>query len=158
MDRIVIEGGRRLSGSVVMSGAKNAALPMLAATLLSDEPVKLRNIPDLQDIASMKLLLEQLGAVVESDGDSVTVTACNASQYEASYDLVRKMRASVLVLGPMVARLKTGPGFTTRRLRYRGQTHRSALGRVETVGGPKQVSPRLCGCRSRPSERGCHQF
>lgn len=106
MDRIVIEGGQRLTGTVAMSGAKNAALPMLAATLLSDEPVRLRNIPDLQDISSMKQLLEQLGAVVKTDGDSVTVTACDASQYEASYDLVRKMRASVLVLGPMVARLK----------------------------------------------------
>ena len=106
MDRIVIEGGQRLTGKVAMSGAKNAALPMLAATLLSDEPVKLRNIPDLQDIASMKLLLEQLGAEVQTDGESVTVTSCDACQYEASYDLVRKMRASVLVLGPMVARLK----------------------------------------------------
>ncbi len=106
MDRIIIEGGQRLSGSVAMSGAKNAALPMLAATLLSDEPVRLQNVPDLQDISSMKQLLEQLGAVVETDGDSVTITARDASQYEASYDLVRKMRASVLVLGPMVARLK----------------------------------------------------
>lgn len=106
MDRIIIEGGERLTGTVAVSGAKNAALPMLAAALLSDEPVRLRNVPNLQDIVSMKKLLEQLGALVESDGDQVTVTARSLDQHEAPYDLVRKMRASVLVLGPMVARLK----------------------------------------------------
>jgi len=106
VDRIIIEGGERLTGTVAVSGAKNAALPMLAAALLSDEPVRLRNVPNLQDIVSMKKLLEQLGALVESDGDQVTVTARSLDQHEAPYDLVRKMRASVLVLGPMVARLK----------------------------------------------------
>jgi len=106
VDRIIIEGGERLTGTVAVSGAKNAALPMLAAALLSDEPVRLRNVPNLQDIVSMKKLLEQLGALVESDGDQVTVTARSLAQHEAPYDLVRKMRASVLVLGPMVARLK----------------------------------------------------
>lgn len=106
MDRIIIEGGERLTGTVAVSGAKNAALPMLAAALLSDEPVRLRNVPNLQDIVSMKKLIEQLGALVESDGDQVTVTARSLDQHEAPYDLVRKMRASVLVLGPMVARLK----------------------------------------------------
>lgn len=106
MERIIIEGGERLTGTVAVSGAKNAALPMLAAALLSDEPVRLRNVPNLQDIVSMKKLLEQLGALVESDEDQVTVTARSLAQHEASYDLVRKMRASVLVLGPMVARLR----------------------------------------------------
>jgi len=106
VDRIIIEGGERLTGTVAVSGAKNAALPMLAAALLSDEPVRLRNVPNLQDIVSMKKLIEQLGALVESDGDQVTVTARSLDQHEAPYDLVRKMRASVLVLGPMVARLK----------------------------------------------------
>jgi len=106
VERIIIEGGERLTGTVAVSGAKNAALPMLAAALLSDEPVRLRNVPNLQDIVSMKKLLEQLGALVESDEDQVTVTARSLAQHEASYDLVRKMRASVLVLGPMVARLR----------------------------------------------------
>jgi UDP-N-acetylglucosamine 1-carboxyvinyltransferase len=105
MDRIRIRGGQPLQGSIPISGAKNATLPLMAAGLLASGPVVLRNAPDLADIATMRALLIQHGLTVEHDRDARTLTlAGEASHLEAPYDLVRKMRASVLVLGPIVAR------------------------------------------------------
>ena len=104
MDKLVIEGGRRLSGEVAISGAKNAALPILCAALLSAEPLELGNVPDLNDIATMLRLLEQMGVKVERAGDRVVLDASGLSNPVAPYDLVKTMRASILVLGPLVAR------------------------------------------------------
>ncbi len=106
MDKIIIEGGRPLKGEVEISGAKNAALPILASSLLTEGVSTYTNVPKLQDINSIKLLLTHLGARVETDGHSVQIDTRGANNHQAPYDLVRKMRASVLVLGPMVARLK----------------------------------------------------
>lgn len=104
MERIVIRGGRALHGQVRISGAKNAALPLLAATILAPGPHKLTNVPRLRDIDTMKVLLEQLGAEVEIKGDEVSVGCNKLKSYRASYELVKTMRASVLVLGPLLAR------------------------------------------------------
>tara|TARA_R110002072_G_scaffold60956_3_gene154105 strand:+ start:147 stop:1424 length:1278 start_codon:yes stop_codon:yes gene_type:complete len=109
MDQIVIQGGKRLSGEIRISGAKNAALPLMAASLLSGEPLTLTNLPRLADISTMSKLLEQHGvAVAESDdgagGRTMTFDAGSVDNTVAPYDLVRRMRASVLVLGPLVAR------------------------------------------------------
>ena len=106
MDKIVIQGGRALKGGVRISGAKNAALPILISSLLTDGWNTYSNVPDLKDIQSTKLLLSSLGAGIESDGDIVKINGGGMCNHEASYDLVRKMRASILVLGPLVARLK----------------------------------------------------
>lgn len=106
MDKIVIEGGRTLQGEVTISGAKNAALPILVSSLLTDGENTYTNVPDLQDIRSIKDLLANLGARIESDGSTVQIDASGLCNHEAPYDLVRKMRASILVLGPLVARLK----------------------------------------------------
>ncbi len=100
----MIEGGKRLTGEVVISGAKNAALPILAACLLTSEPCRLRNVPRLADIATIKKLLEQLGTRFESDGETLVATTKNIERTEAPYDLVKTMRASILVLGPLLAR------------------------------------------------------
>lgn len=105
MDKILINGGRRLAGDVEISGAKNAALPILASTLLTRGWNTFHNVPDLVDIASIKLLLKSLGVQVESAGGSVRLNADGMGNGEAPYDLVRKMRASILVLGPLLARL-----------------------------------------------------
>ena len=105
MDKIIVEGGRRLKGEVSISGAKNAALPILISCLLTDGTNTLSNVPHLQDIHSTALLLENLGAKVETQADTVRIDAGGRIHHEAEYDLVRKMRASVLVLGPLVARL-----------------------------------------------------
>ena len=106
MDKIIVEGGRPLIGEVNISGAKNAALPILVSSLLTDGLCTFSNVPNLKDIESIKLLLSHLGAKIETDGDVVKIDACNIFNHEAPYDLVRKMRASILVLGPLVARLK----------------------------------------------------
>jgi len=111
MDRILIRGGRPLFGDIDISGSKNAALPLMAAAILTSETLRLSNLPRLADIASMRRLLETLGAeVVEvpvEDGEKGMVLEIQASgvkSIRAPYDLVRKMRASVLVLGPLLAR------------------------------------------------------
>ena len=106
MDKIVIQGGRALKGGVRISGAKNAALPILISSLLTDGWNTYSNVPNLKDIQSTKLLLSSLGAAIESDGDIVKINGGGMCNHEASYDLVRKMRASILVLGPLLARLK----------------------------------------------------
>src|SRR5512132_1498295 len=105
MDRILIRGGRALKGQIPISGAKNAALPILAAGLLTDEPLILKNVPALADIDSMCRLLETLGTTVDADrAGRLELRTPRFTGMLAAYDLVRKMRASVLVLGPLLAR------------------------------------------------------
>jgi UDP-N-acetylglucosamine 1-carboxyvinyltransferase len=106
MDKILIQGGRRLCGTVQISGAKNAALPILAAALLCDGANTFTNVPDLKDIQSTLELLTHLGARCQMQDHCVQVDAGGLNNHEAPYDLVRKMRASILVLGPLLARLK----------------------------------------------------
>ena len=106
MDKIIVEGGRSLKGQVRISGAKNAALPILVSSLLAEGANTYSNVPQLQDIESIKALLCNLGARAEAHGDTVHVDTGRILSYEAPYDLVRKMRASILVLGPMLARLQ----------------------------------------------------
>ena len=104
MDRIRIRGGRPLAGTVSVTGAKNAALPLMAASLLTDTPLTLERVPDLADIATMARLLAELGVTIHRDGDAVSLDAGTINDTTAPYDLVRKMRASVLVLGPLLVR------------------------------------------------------
>ncbi|MEJ2170221.1 MAG: UDP-N-acetylglucosamine 1-carboxyvinyltransferase [Desulfobacterales bacterium] len=105
MDKIIIRGGRPLTGEVKISGAKNAALPILFSSLLTEGVNTYANVPDLRDILSTALLLTKLGADIEIQRNTVRVDTGGLIHHEAPYDLVRKMRASVLVLGPLVARL-----------------------------------------------------
>ena len=111
MDKIIIEGGKRLSGTIPISGAKNAALTLLPCALLTDEPLTLRNLPRLADIDSFQHLMTQFGVSTsiagsrpEDFGRVMTLEATRVTSTTAPYDLVRKMRASILVLGPMLAR------------------------------------------------------
>jgi UDP-N-acetylglucosamine 1-carboxyvinyltransferase len=104
VDRLCVHGGQRLSGEVPVSGAKNAALPILFASLLTAEPLVVGNVPGLQDVATALRLLGQMGVRSRREGDQVTLEAAAVSSVDAPYDLVRTMRASVLVLGPLVAR------------------------------------------------------
>jgi UDP-N-acetylglucosamine 1-carboxyvinyltransferase len=104
MDKFVIEGGYPLHGEIVTGGSKNAALPALAAALLTEEAVTLRGLPRVRDIRTMERLLEEIGASVDSANGCVRVTARELRSPEAPYELVKTMRASSLVLGPLVAR------------------------------------------------------
>jgi UDP-N-acetylglucosamine 1-carboxyvinyltransferase len=105
MDKLLIRGGRRLQGEVRISGAKNAALPELCAALLTDQPVVLQNLPRLQDVSTMLTLLRNMGVVAERDSHGTAhVDSSRLSSPEAPYELVKTMRASVLALGPLLAR------------------------------------------------------
>lgn len=104
MDKIVIEGGRALRGEVTISGAKNAALPILFSTILCEGVSTIDNVPDLADIKTTISLLETVGCKITRDGDKVTVDSTTINFCKAPYDLVRTMRASCLMLGPLLAR------------------------------------------------------
>ena len=105
MDKLEITGGIPLDGEVSISGAKNAALPILAATLLADGPVTLGNVPHLNDVTTTVRLLRRMGVEITlHDGRTIEIDARNASRFVAPYDLVKTMRASILVLGPLVGR------------------------------------------------------
>ena len=104
MDKLLIEGGSRLTGEVAISGAKNAALPILCAALLTREPVTFTNVPQLNDIGTLLKLLGQLGVRVAREGDTVTLEAAALDNPVAPYEMVKTMRAAILVLGPLVAR------------------------------------------------------
>lgn len=105
MDKLLIEGGATLSGNVTISGAKNAALPILAGTLLASEPVRISNVPHLKDVTTMLSLLQMMGVeVTVEDRLEVQIDAGNVDRRQAPYELVKTMRASILVLGPLLAR------------------------------------------------------
>ncbi|BDT76298.1 UDP-N-acetylglucosamine 1-carboxyvinyltransferase [Polynucleobacter yangtzensis] len=109
MDKLRMVGGTPLKGEVVIAGAKNAALPILCACLLTDQPVVLRNVPDLQDVRTMLKLLQEIGVTVDfpdaSDHSHMVLNAAVIKSSEATYEMVKTMRASILVLGPLLARM-----------------------------------------------------
>ncbi|RTL55002.1 MAG: UDP-N-acetylglucosamine 1-carboxyvinyltransferase [Rhodocyclaceae bacterium] len=104
MDKLLIEGGVALKGEIAISGAKNAALPLLCAALLTRGPVTFSNVPDLNDVGTMLKLLQQMGVKVEQQGSTVTLDAGGLDNPVAPYEMVKTMRASILVLGPLAAR------------------------------------------------------
>ena len=104
MDKLVIEGGFPLKGEVIISGAKNAALPILISSLLSDETLNLQNVPNLQDIKTCIDLLSALGVSVKRQGNDCFLDANDVNNFDAPYELVKTMRASILVLGPLLAK------------------------------------------------------
>jgi UDP-N-acetylglucosamine 1-carboxyvinyltransferase len=105
MDKLIIEGARELHGEIRISGAKNAALPLIAATLLTPGWHVIHNVPDLRDTRTILALLESFGAVWKRKDDALTINTETLTNLEASYDLVKTMRASILVLGPLLARM-----------------------------------------------------
>ncbi len=152
MDKILIHGGRPLSGSIKVSGSKNSSLPILAATLLTQEQCVVRGVPDLSDTHYMLQILMHLGAQVERASGTVSVTA-EKSQSVAPYDVVRKMRASVCVLGPLLGRSKEATvslpggcviGDRPIDLHLKGFEALGAAVRVEG-GNVKVFAPKLTG-------------
>lgn len=105
MDKLIIEGAHTLHGEIRISGAKNAALPLIAATLLTPGWHTIHNVPDLRDTRTILALLETLGAQTKREGRTLLINTDSLNDFEASYDLVKTMRASILVLGPLLARL-----------------------------------------------------
>ena len=125
MQKIVVTGGKPLHGEVTISGAKNAVLPILCATLLADAPVEITNVPHLHDVVTTVKLLGELGAGISIDegtlsrGSAITVDPRSVNQHVAPYELVKTMRASILVLGPLLAKLRRGRSLAAGRLRDR---------------------------------------
>src|SRR5215212_7281702 len=105
MESLLIKGGVPLHGEVTISGAKNAVLPIMAATLLTSEPCVIRRVPDLSDVKFMAQILTSLGAEVKLDGDTLHVRAAKIKPI-GDYDLIRKMRGSVCIMGPLLGRLR----------------------------------------------------
>ncbi len=105
MEKLIVKGGHRLKGAVNISGSKNASLPILAAALLTDEPVRISRVPDVSDTNYMIQILSQLGASVERSSGTVRIASAGGISSSASYEQVRKMRASICLLGPMMARM-----------------------------------------------------
>ncbi|MFC1533350.1 UDP-N-acetylglucosamine 1-carboxyvinyltransferase [Thermodesulfobacteriota bacterium] len=105
MDKLFIEGGASLKGGIRLSGAKNAALPVIASCLLTGGWHRIHNVPNLKDIMTIKLIMSKMGVVFKDDKGMLSVNSDGINEYEASYDLVKTMRASILLLGPLLARL-----------------------------------------------------
>ncbi|MBW1767344.1 MAG: UDP-N-acetylglucosamine 1-carboxyvinyltransferase [Deltaproteobacteria bacterium] len=105
MDKMIIEGGNPLSGTVKLSGAKNAALPIIAACLLTGGWHRLYHVPDLKDIWTIKAIMSKMGVIFQEEDGLLSVNSENIREHEASYELVKTMRASILLLGPLLARL-----------------------------------------------------
>jgi UDP-N-acetylglucosamine 1-carboxyvinyltransferase len=104
LDRLIVQGGARLAGRIRAGGSKNAVLPVMAASLLTDEPLVISRVPELRDVATMAKILQRLGVTVRREGDVLSLQSGQDGGVEADYDLVSTMRASVCVLGPLVAR------------------------------------------------------
>ncbi len=155
MDKLLIAGGVRLSGEIAISGAKNAALPVLCTALLTAEPVRFTNVPALKDIDTLLALIEQMGVKVSREADSVTLDASGLDNPVAPYERVKTMRASILVLGPLVARCGEArvslPGGCAIGARPVDQHIKGlqAMGAAVSVehGYVHAVSPRLRGAR-----------
>jgi len=155
MDMLTIEGGKRLTGEIRVSGSKNAALPILAATLLTDDPCVITNVPDLVDIETMIALLVFLGKNVVRQADAVTITAGPTLYAEAPYELVRRMRASIVVMGPLLGRLGKvkaslpgGCAIGGRPINIHLDGFRAMGGQVELEQGYVAVdAPQLQGAR-----------
>ncbi len=155
MEKLVIEGGRPLYGQVRISGAKNAALPLIAATLLAEGVHTLTNVPDLRDTRTILRLLESLGITWEMQGSTLRIDSTNLVYSEASYELVKTMRASVLVLGPLLARLGKakvslpgGCAIGARPINFhiKGFEQLGATCRLEQGYVDAEIAGRLQGC------------
>ena len=107
MDKLIIEGGFKLNGEITISGAKNAALPILCASLLAETPLELSGVAALKDIDTTIKLLDTMGVKIDRNADQVTLDAGDVQSFEATYEMVKTMRASILVLGPLLARFGT---------------------------------------------------
>ena len=144
MEKIIVEGGKRLEGEIVVSGAKNAVLPLMAACILAEGKNIITNVPDLADVRTMAKLLQILGADVEYDNGTLSIDSSDLNNWEAPYDLVKTMRASVLVLGPAHRQVRESPRFASRRLRHRGEADRPASERSLHPGLENPDRGRLC--------------
>ncbi len=123
MQKISVKGGKTLKGEVSISGYKNATLPVLTASLLVESPSLIKNVPYLNDIKTMAEVLRTLGAAAQLEDHRLHIDPKGFNKWEAPYELVKTMRASIYSLGACLAKMGGSQGFPARRLRHRGPAH-----------------------------------
>ena len=156
MEKLLIRGGNSLSGEIKCSGAKNAALPMIAATILTENEVTLKNLPFLQDITTMFELLGSMGSKITLDEEMNFQISSSLSDFEARYELVKTMRASILVLGPLLAKygeakiaLPGGCAIGSRPVNFHLEALKQLGAEIELVNGYIEAkAKRLVGALS----------
>lgn len=157
MDKFLIAGGGPLSGEIRISGSKNAALPILAATILADSEVRLTNVPHLKDITTMVALLRTLGLTIEIQGEHIVIVDPNTiSSYTASYELVKTMRASILVLGPLLARYGEANVSFPGGCAIGSRPVDIHLRGLEAMGASIEIDGGYIRARSKGRLKGCH--
>jgi len=157
MDKFLISGGGPLSGEIRISGSKNAALPILAATLLADSEISLANVPALKDISTMVALLRTLGLGIEVQGEHVVVVDPNTiTSYTAPYELVKTMRASILVLGPLLARYGEANVSFPGGCAIGSRPVDIHLRGLEAMGASIEIDGGYIRARSNGRLKGCH--
>lgn len=157
MDKFLITGGGPLSGEIRVSGSKNAALPILAATILADSEVRLTNVPHLKDITTMVALLRTLGLTIEIQGDHIVIVDPNTiNSYTASYELVKTMRASILVLGPLLSRYGEANVSFPGGCAIGSRPVDIHLRGLEAMGASIEIDGGYIRARSNGRLRGCH--
>ena len=156
MDKIVIKGGERLIGEVGVSGSKNAALPLFAASLLAEGVTCLKNVPDLRDVQTIGKVLRNLGVSVSKDGETYRVDATAVTNHEAPYDLVKTMRASILVLGPLLARIRKATVSLPGGCAIGARPINLHLMGLEALGAKIDLQHGYVEARDRRAERGEH--
>jgi UDP-N-acetylglucosamine 1-carboxyvinyltransferase len=157
MDKFLITGGGPLSGEIRISGSKNAALPILAATILADDEVRLTNVPHLKDITTMVALLRTLGLTIEIQNDHVVIVDPNTiSSYTASYELVKTMRASILVLGPLLSRYGEANVSFPGGCAIGSRPVDIHLRGLEAMGASIEIDGGYIRARSKGRLKGCH--
>lgn len=157
MEKLLIRGGNSLSGEIRCSGAKNAALPMIAATILTENEVTLKNLPFLQDITTMFELLGSMGSKITLDEEMNFQISSSLSDFEARYELVKTMRASILVLGPLLAKygeakiaLPGGCAIGSRPVNFHLEALKQLGAEIELVNGYIEAKvKRLVGAEIR---------
>ena len=157
MEKLLIRGGNSLSGEIRCSGAKNAALPMIAATILTENEVTLKNLPFLQDITTMFELLGSMGSKITLDEEMNFQISSSLSDFEARYELVKTMRASILVLGPLLAKygeakiaLPGGCAIGSRPVNFHLEALKQLGAEIELVNGYIEAkAKRLVGAEIR---------
>lgn len=157
MDKFLIAGGGPLSGEIRISGSKNAALPILAATILANDEVRLTNVPHLKDISTMVALLRTLGLTIEIQGQHIVIVDPNTiNSYTASYELVKTMRASILVLGPLLARYGEANVSFPGGCAIGSRPVDIHLRGLEAMGASIEIDGGYIRARSQGRLKGCH--
>ena len=159
MEQYVIKGGNPLVGEVEIGGAKNAALGILAAAIMTDETVVIDNLPDVQDINVLLEAISVIGARVDRiSRHKVAINGSMIGQVSVDYEFIKKIRASYYLLGALLGKYKKSRSTASGRMQHRQQTDRPASERIQSTGSDNEYPKRFHRCRGRKAERNTYLF